>query len=177
MSNDLELLARAYVDEAQEINDAATALLPAVSLEEAVGVQLDGTGQIIGIGRQGLPDILYRSLLRAYIRVNTSGGTIEDLLEIARLASSTTAASQAFTYTESYPGEFLIEFGITLGVGLGAIVAEAVYQGKPAGVHGQTSYWEQVPVFAFDGANGNTRFDGFGKLKTSIRNRGTKESG
>lgn len=176
MSNNLELLVRSYAVEAQALNDAATELLDAVSLDEAVGVQLDGLGQIIGIERNGLSDGLYRSLLRAYIRVNTSGGTIEDLLEIARLASNTTAAAQAFTYAESYPGEFLIEFGITLNAGLGAIVAEAVYQGKPAGVHGQTSYWEQVPVFAFDGGN-STNFDTFGKLKTSIRNRGTRESG
>lgn len=175
MSNDLELLARSYVDESQALNDAATALLPATSLEEAVGVQLDGLGQIIGIERQGLTDTQYRSLLRAYIVVNTSTGTIEELNTIARLASNTTAAAQRFTLVESTPADFLIEFTLTLPVGIGEIVAEAVYQGKAAGVHGQTMYAEQVPIFAFDGANG-ADFDGPAKLKTSIRNRGTRES-
>lgn len=175
MSNDFELLVRSYADEVQALDAAATDLLALTSLDNAIGVQLDGIGQIVGLARAGLSDSQYRLLLRAQIRINTSGGTIEQLNEIARLASGTTATTPVFTLTESFPADFIIEFSTTLAPGVGSIIAEAVYQGKAAGVHGQTSYWEQVPVFAFDGAVGAS-FDGPSKLKTSIRNRGARES-
>ena len=175
MSNDFELLVRSYVDEVQALDAAATDLLTSTGLDSAEGVQLDGLGQIIGLDRAGLSDTLYRSLLRAYIRVNTSAGTIEQLNEIARLASNTTTADQAFGLSESFPADFVLAFTTALPVGIGAIVAEAVYQGKAAGVHGQTSYFENTPVFAFDGPGG-VKFDGGSRFKTSIRNRGGRES-
>jgi len=175
MSNDLELLARSYVDELQALDAAATALLTDTSLDAAVGVQLDGLGQIIGLERNGLDDDRYRALLRAQIRVNTAGGTIPQLNEIIRLVTGTTAANAAFTLVESFPADFKIDFVPILDVGVGAIAADAMYQAKAAGVHGVFEYYETAPVFAFDGAGGS-RFDGGWYIKTAIRNRGARES-
>ncbi|NIQ97940.1 MAG: DUF2612 domain-containing protein, partial [Desulfuromonadales bacterium] len=44
----IELLVRRFADEAQALDDAALALLPGVAISTAVGVQLDGLGEIIG---------------------------------------------------------------------------------------------------------------------------------
>lgn len=173
--NNLELLTRAYVAELQALDTAATALLTDTTIDASEGVQLDGLGQILGIERQGLDDEPYRSLLRAYIRVNTSGGSIEQLNEIIRLATNSTIADAAFTLVESFPADFKIDYVPILPVGIGPIAAEAMYSGKAAGVHGVFEYHDTEPMFAFDGV-GSSKFDGGYYLKSAIRNRGARES-
>lgn len=183
MSNDLELLVRAYAAELQALDAAATALLSDTTLDGAVGVQLDGLGQIIGLERNGLGDDRYRALLRAQIRINTSAGTIEQLNEIIRLVTGTTVADAAFTLVESYPADFKVVFEPVMVNGIGPVAAEAMYQAKAAGVHGVFEYHDTTPIFAFDGAGGSN----FGSatalpgnsgyhLKTAIRNAGARES-
>lgn len=183
MSNNFELLVRAYVAELQALDTAATDLLTDTTLDGAEGVQLDGLGQIIGIERQGLDDDDYRSLLRAQIRVNTSGGTIDQLNEIIRLATNSTIADANFTLTESFPADFKVDYTEILPAGTGPIAAEAMYGGKAAGVHGVFEFHDTEPVFAFDGAGGSdfgtaTSLPGNSgyHLKTAIRNRGARES-
>jgi hypothetical protein len=182
MSNDLELLTRAYADQLQELDEAAAALLTDATLDAAVGVQLDGLGQILGVERHGFSDDHYRSLLRGQIRINTSGGTVEQLNDIARLTSNTTTEDAAFSLTEGDIAEFLIEFTQSLSTGLGLIVAEAIYQGKAAGIHGVVQYHETEPVFAFDGFGGSQMGndplpgDGGYYLRGAARNAGARES-
>lgn len=175
MSNNFELLVRSYAAEVQALDTAATELLTLTTLNGAEGVQLDGLGQIIGIERQGLDDEPYRSLLRSQIRINRSGGSIEQLNEIIRFATNTTAADQAFDLVESFPADFKITFTTILDADVGPIAAEAMYLGKAAGVHGVFEYHDTEPVFAFDG-DGSSKFDGGYYLLTAIRNRGARES-
>ena len=176
MSNDLELLVRAYVDQAQELDTAATALLVDTTIDAAAGVQLDGLGQIIGVGRSGLNDENYRALLRAYIRVNTRGVTIPEIVEIVRLALNQPDGTGFIQLVEGAPAEFEVTFTQALPVGRGLVAAEAIYQAKAAGVHGIFSYFETVttPLFQFDG--GSSSFDGAFRFKTAIRNRRGRES-
>jgi hypothetical protein len=174
--NDLELLARSYADQVQELNDAATDLLVKVSLDAATGVQLDGLGDIIGLDRQGLGDEAYRSALKGWIRVNTSGGTVEQLNEVIRLVTSSTAADKAFSLVEYFPAGFLIVYTEALDADVGYLAAEAMYQAKAAGVYGIFEFHATEPVFAFDGANGGSKFDGGHYFKTAIRNRAGRES-
>lgn len=173
--NNLERLARAYAVELQALDTAATELLTLTTLDGAEGVQLDGLGQIISTERQGLDDEAYRSLLRSQIRVNTSGGAIEQLNEIIRLATNTTIVDGAFTLVESFPADFKVDFVPILDPDVGPIAAEAMYRGKAAGVHGVFEYHDTEPVFAFDGVGGS-EFDGGYYLKAAIRNRGARES-
>jgi hypothetical protein len=174
--NDLERLVASYAPELQEINDAATDLLTLVFLNDAaVGVQLDGLGELIGVERQGLGDDEYRSLLRAQVQVNKAGGTIPQLIEIVRLATNTTLPDQAIELTESFPADFVIKVLTLLDTDVGYIAAEAMYNGKAAGVHGILNFYQTEPVFAFDGA-GSSKFDGGYYLKTAIRNRAARES-
>lgn len=176
MANDLEKLVRSYTDELQELNDAATALLTDTSIDGSEGVQLDGLGQIIGLPRQGLTDEQYQAALKAWVRVNDSSGTIEEINEIVRLATNTTTADKAFRQIEDFPAGFKVEMLQILAVGIGPMVAEAIYQAKLGGVGAIFEYHQTEPVFAFDGANGGSKFDGGHYLKTAIRNRGARES-
>jgi hypothetical protein len=175
MANNFEKLVRAYVDQAQELNDAATELLIEVSIDGSTGVQLDGLGQLIGLERQGLDDETYKAALKAWVQVNTSGGTIEQLNEVVRLATSTTEADAAFELVEDFWAGFKINFLELLPTGIGYMVAEAMYQAKAAGVYGIFEFFQTEPVFAFDGAGGS-KFDGGYYLKTAIRNRAARES-
>lgn len=175
MANDLELLLKSYVAQVQALNDAATELLPKVSIDGAAGVQLDGLGQIIGLERQGLSDEAYRSALKGWIQVNRSGGTIDQLNAIVRLLTSTAIADQAFNLIEDTPAAFKIDFTQVLPGEVGPMTAEGVYQSKAGGVYGIFEYFDTEPVFAFDGVDGS-KFDGGFYLKTAIRNRAARES-
>lgn len=175
MSNPLELLVRAFVAEAQELDAASTALLPATSLDEATGVQLDGLGQIIGPARQGLDDDQYRALLKAYVLINKSGTEIETINDIVLLLTDTEPGDQAFELHEGSPAEFIVTMNQILPAGFGPVIAEAIYRAKAAGVHGVFSYWETEPVFAFDG-DGGSQFDGGYYLRSATRNIGGRES-
>jgi hypothetical protein len=182
MANNFETWVEGYVDELQDVDTAATDLLVLTTIDGASGVQLDGLGQIVGIARQGLEDDPYRSLIRAYIKVNISGGTIEDMNEIVRLATNTSVADGAFGLTEGGLAEFSIECTQALPAGVGLIAAEAMYQGKPGGVHAVFIYHETEPVFAFDGFGGSQMGndplpgDSGYYLRGAIRNRGARES-
>lgn len=177
MSNNFELLVDAYVQELQELDTAATELLQLITLDGAEGVQLDGLGQILGVDREGLSDEQYRSLLRAYVQVNTSSGTIEELITVSRLALGIADdPAEIVVHEEQYPAGFTISYDSSVTVHVGEITAEAIYQGKAAGIHGIFQYFHSTPVFAFDGANGGSKFDGGHYLKTAIRNRAGRES-
>lgn len=175
MSNDLELLVRGYVAQVQELDTAAAGLLTKTGIESAEGVQLDGLGEIIGIARNGLSDDDYRTVLFAYIRVNTSGGTIEQLIEVVRLSTNSAVIDQEITLEEFFPAAVKITHEAALPSGVGLIAAQAMFLAKAAGIHVIFEYHETEPIFAFDGAGG-AKFNGGYYLKTAIRNRGTRES-
>lgn len=172
MPNNIEKLVASYATEVQELNDAALGFLIDLFLDDAVGVQLDGLGTIIGVERAGFSDDQYRALLRAQIRVNASSGTIEDVItSVARAADVTTGV----VLEEGKPAEFKVTCDTALNLAIAIVAAEVLYQAKPAGVHGVFEFFNLVPVFTFDGVSGS-KFDGGYYLKTAIRNRGGRES-
>lgn len=75
----------ALLGQVQEIEDALYQLYWERLLDNAVGAQLDGIGQIVVLDRQGFDDEPYRAFLRAKIRVNLSNGKTEELIYILKL--------------------------------------------------------------------------------------------
>lgn len=69
----------------QRLEDALYQLLTERGIDDAVGAQLDRLGKIVGQPRDGRTDETYRRFIRARISVNTSNGTIEDVLTVTRL--------------------------------------------------------------------------------------------
>jgi hypothetical protein len=87
-SERLEALIASYVQQIQELENVSFELITDRTLDTATGVQLDGIGQIVGLERGGLDDTEYRLRLKVQIRLNTSNGTIEDVITVANLTTS-----------------------------------------------------------------------------------------
>lgn len=77
-------LLEVFLTEIQEIEDAARALLVDRLLQNATGEMLDVYGALVGQKRVGLPDRLYRRLIRVRIQRNTSEGTPDDLIVVLK---------------------------------------------------------------------------------------------
>jgi hypothetical protein len=96
----IEALLRALVSDAQPLEDALFELATERGLAAAEGVQLDGLGELLGLGRAQLTDAEYRAVLRAQILALRSGGTAAELLQIVRLALD---EEQPARWREYYP--------------------------------------------------------------------------
>lgn len=76
------LLCDVFIQQIQELEVALFDLRTETTLDDAVGVQLDVLGVIIGQGRLGLGDENYRVLLKARVLANRSDGQLETLIAI-----------------------------------------------------------------------------------------------
>lgn len=167
----LEKLLYCWVEEAQELDAAAFEVLTETTLDTAVGAQLDGLGQIIGIERRGASDDRYRCCLKAQISINLASGTIPEILHIVGLV---VGPDIQLTLTEGPVLEFYLRADGTLPIGLGPEVADIVFRIKAVSVHGVFSWSQKAPVFALDGAGGS-KLDGGYYLRTAWRNsKGTE---
>ncbi len=80
-----EKLLDVYSRQIQDLEDMFFELIEKRFIDDAVGVQLDGLGRIIGAPRNGLADEPYRVQLRVQIRINRSSGTVEDIISVVAL--------------------------------------------------------------------------------------------
>jgi len=116
----------------QELEDAFWQLHTERAIDNSVGAQLDGIGQILKFPRQGLADETYRPFLKAMVRVYISSGTIPEFLQVLK-----TLFPDAYVMLrEFYPAAFII---VMNGVSLQDELVPLVYgiaarQMKPAGV-------------------------------------------
>lgn len=101
----LEALARVFLDRCQELENVFWDIIEKRLIENAVGVQLDVLGKIVGQPRIGDTDDIYRLHIRARIRINISNGTPNDILEIAALLLQ----GARFSFDEYYPASFVID--------------------------------------------------------------------
>lgn len=94
-------LVTAWCGPIQSFEEVLYQVLTERAVDNAVGVQLDQLGVIVGQERAGLSDDDYRRYIRARIRVNRSSGTINELTTITRLIVDDDDASIQFD--PSYP--------------------------------------------------------------------------
>ncbi len=93
-------LLTAYLNRAQEFENAAWAVLVDTSLDTAEDAALDQVGAVLLFPRGALPnDDTYRRVLRAVVRCHSSNGTGNDVMEIAALVLGPTFE---FTYREAH---------------------------------------------------------------------------
>ncbi len=85
-----EKLLDVYSRQIQDLEDMFFELIEKRFIDDAVGVQLDGLGRIIGASRNGLADEPYRVQLRVQIRINRSSGTVEDIISVVALLVAVT---------------------------------------------------------------------------------------
>lgn len=110
----LQKLLAGILTEAQQLNTQEQALQTQRYLNTAVGAQLDGLGQILGLARvPGQTDASYREDLQFQIFFNQSNGTPEEMITIIAFL---TDASRVF-YSEIYPAAYqLTTNGLTFPI-------------------------------------------------------------
>lgn len=86
----------------QEIENQIYDLYTERSLDTAFGVQLDGIGKIVGINRNGLDDIDYRSALIIQIQINKAGGEPESIITAIRQLFKT----EIIVFQDIYPANY-----------------------------------------------------------------------
>lgn len=91
-SDNLKAFLAALIDRVQEIEDALDPMIEARDLDNADTDRLDGIGAILHVSRSGRSDGAYRLRLRAEIKVNSSNGTVPDLVDIVALMAGTPLA-------------------------------------------------------------------------------------
>ena len=117
----------------------------------AIGQQLDNIGEIVGETRQGRDDAEYLIALQARIKLNTSSGTIEDVIGVMALV----APLFTVVTTELFPASFSIEVSTAI-VEESDIDRLAIFtkSAKPTGVGGQIQY-HVAGAFQYDGPAGS----------------------
>lgn len=111
----LEELLRIYLEQVQEAEDAAWQLATERFVSVAVGVQLDGLGEIVGQPRLGLSDDDYRAAIRARIRANNSEGTAPDLYSVAIALLGNPGGTGNVEVEPDSPAAVIVRFFVVLG--------------------------------------------------------------
>lgn len=125
----MEGLARVVLKRMQRIEDVLWDLYTGVWLDNAVGVQLDNLGAVVGEGRKGRQDEQFRLYIRARIAINRANGTAADTFKVARLILEPTAN---IALTNEYPAAYRLDITNT-AISAGDIAA-LLDQVRPAGV-------------------------------------------
>jgi hypothetical protein len=139
----------AFTDQIQDAENAAFELIDERTLDAAVGVQLDGLGEIIGLERGGLDDDDYRARLKAQIKINSSSGTINEILEIVALIESAPD-----DFKELYPASIITT--IYTPTEDPQLIALAIRDSRSAGVRSHLHYSLDAETKLFTLATGDT---------------------
>lgn len=105
---------RIHAGRMQHVEDVMWAVYTQRWIDTAVGVQLDTLGAIVGEGRKGRGDDLYRLWIRVRVIINRSNGKVKDILRIVRLLIG---PAPGVTYVPQYPAAFTIQISGIPGIG------------------------------------------------------------
>jgi hypothetical protein len=144
---------RTFLTQNQNLEDVSWQVFVERWPYTAEGVQLDVLGRLVGQGRGGRLDDLYRLWILARIKVNRSNGQVEELYDILEILGPETMAIQ-----EGWPSE--LKIAIT-GADEGEEIGELIAQAKAGGVslHWQWSAELDGAIFRFDAAGAGVSTD------------------
>jgi len=80
-------------------------------IDGGAGEQLDGVGRIVGLEREGRADALYRVWLKAWVKLNRSGGSTPVVLEVMKTVIT---GNPSLRLVDRYPAGFELEVLATL---------------------------------------------------------------
>lgn len=144
----IEAFVAALAQQSQELEDAAFGVITETTIANAVGVQLDSLGTVVGIERGGSIDAEYRLKLQGQVLANNSDGTINELLAVLSALGAT-----SIVLTEDYPAKVAIVLGDAFA--LGEVAGEMVGKARAGGVGLDLTWFEGTTPFTFDtGGNG-----------------------
>lgn len=93
-------------NEVQDVNNALASFDSQLNVATATGKPLELLGKLVGEYRQGRSDDVYRIWVSAKIRINRSNGTIEDIIDIFRILTSSLAT---VVITEYQPASITVK--------------------------------------------------------------------
>lgn len=143
-------LADMIAAQAQDMEDAAQAVLTITSIDDSVGPQLDVIGRVVKQDRLGASDAVYRMYLKAKILVNRSGGTIENIYAVFN------ALFGAIGFSVTYGGTKHFVLRVWGAISNGNIGRLFLRMAKESGARA-TLEWQQsadAQMFTFDGGDG-----------------------
>ena len=145
----IRAVGKSYLLQIQDLENALSELVFNTTIDNAIGQHLDNLGSIVGEPRAGREDEVYRAAIKARIKLNTSEGTIEDVIELAIAVAN---APVSIKIVEGFPASFLamINEPIDPAVTNVDLMASFIKAGRPAGVRG---------ILAF-GVTGSFQYDG-----------------
>jgi hypothetical protein len=116
----IEAMLCALLEEVQVLDDTVWRVLTERTIDNAVGVQLDTIGDIVGQPRGSLVDDEdFRAAIRGRIKANSSDGSTEDIyaIVVATLGSPTTVIAKLRRYgTAAYTLQLKVPVGFDEGV-------------------------------------------------------------
>lgn len=131
--NRLETLMTVLAAPFQRFENACIQMLTQRTVDTAVGVQLDLLGKIVGQGRQGLSDDVYRRYIRARVLTNRATGKREELISIAKLILGSPVGAIVVVRDQSIATVFVRIDGVTVDAATEAalilFLGDAVGQG------------------------------------------------
>lgn len=150
----IEGWATSYLNRVQELEDAIWSVIVGRLIDDAVGVQLDVLGRLVGQRRNGVGDEPFRMRVRARIRANRSNGHPDDIIAVALLASG--VSLDQLTYTDLYPASFRVELSSVTDATLATVLTELITLAKPVGVGAAVSFSAYPDSETFACAVGDT---------------------
>lgn len=144
----IEGVLAALVQQIQDLEDAIYPLNQYRQLAYAVGEQLDGLGEIIGLARNGMDDDTYRLFLIGTIAKNYSDTTITTIDTILALLLE----PEFLLIFETFPAEIQVQFAnSTRDPALFPLVALLVQQALGAGIKlGSLTVFDEENPFRFE---------------------------
>jgi len=101
----MRALLAANTNRLQELENLIWEMLNGLLIDNAVGVNLEILGRLVGQDRISPDDDIYRRAIKARVRINISQGEPEDLYYIVRVM----VPGSTFTYLDVYPAMAIIE--------------------------------------------------------------------
>jgi len=146
----MQALLASYTNRLQEVEDLLWSMLIGMLLDNAVGVNLDIIGKLVGQTRISSDDELYRRAIKARVRINISQGQPEDLYYVIRVM----VPGSTFTYLDVYPAQIIIEIDDSMSTNDPNLLAIFLWATRAAGVG--LRLWYNVSgdnTFAFSGGD------------------------
>ncbi len=158
----------AFADQAQELENAIFSLDAGRQIwngttTPAVGAQLDGIGEIVGIARNGLSDQEYTLLLFGKISENFSDDTIASIINVTLYVFG----AVQILIQEIYPaGIYVVALGATTPTSLFNLVSTLIQNSAGAGIKVVLAQSPVTNVFRFSGPGVVGSVNGFGSIYT-----------
>lgn len=159
----LNAILASYAAQADALEAVFWQLLTERNVDNAVGVQLDILGKLVGQPRVGTTDETYRLFIRTRIRANRSKGRASDAIAVARLALD----GAPFEYQDWYPASVIIEVpALDLPDGVTPeLVQQVLRDAAPAGVRLDLHYSAGGAVIT---SGGDPIVDDYGNELTDV---------